>query len=148
MGLGCPPIEGRDGVGMGGGGKGGTMKAKGRSGLILRMSRICSTFVQLGTVDGLCCATQREAARGAQRALWRAVRKVGCFGPVFPMTKVTTAATVFPDTGLLGFFLSPKTHIRLCFTLKMPHCCLNLLFLPCGRMLPSWWVVCRVVTEC
>ena len=59
------------------------------------------------------------------------------------MTKVT-AITVFPYVGLLGFLLSPNTQIKLCFTPKMLDCRLNLLFLPRGRMLPEWWVVCRV----
>ena len=44
------------------------------------------------------------------------------------MAKVTTTTTVFPYIGLLRFLLSPKTQIKLCFTLKMPDCCLNLLF--------------------
>ena len=47
---------------------------------------------------------------------------------------------------LLRFLRSPKTQITLCFNLKIPDCCLNLLFLPCGRMLPEWRVVCREVT--
>ena len=44
--------------------------------------------------------------------------------------------TVFPYTGLLRFLLSPRTQIKLCFTMKMPDRWLNLLFLPCGRMRP------------
>ena len=39
--------------------------------------------------------------------------------------------------------LSPKTQIKRCFTLKMPDCCLNLLFFPCGEVrFPSggWFV--------
>ena len=50
------------------------------------------------------------------------------------MAEVTAVITVFPDIGLLRLLLSPKTQImsqnKLCFTLKMPDCCLNLLFLP------------------
>ena len=53
-----------------------------------------------------------------------------------PMAKVTAITAAFPYIGLLTFLLSLKTHIKLCFTVKMPDCCLNLLFLPCGRMLP------------
>ena len=62
------------------------------------------------------------------------------------MAKVTAMATVFPYVGRLSFLLSPKTQIKLRFPVKMPDCFANLLFLPCGRMLPSWLVVCRVVT--
>ena len=43
--------------------------------------------------------------------------------PFSPMAKVTAATTVFPDTGLLRFLLSPKTQTmsstNLLFTLKM-----------------------------
>ena len=57
---------------------------------------------------------------------------------------------MFPCTGLLGLLLNPKTRImnqnKRCFTPKLPDCCPNLLVLPCGRMLPRWWVVGRVVT--
>ena len=53
---------------------------------------------------------------------------------------MTAVSTVFPYTGLLRFLLSAQnqimSHSNLCFTLKMPDCCLNLLFLPCGCMLP------------
>ena len=48
--------------------------------------------------------------------------------------------TVFPDTGMLRSQLKPR------FTLKMLDCCLNLPVLPCRRVLPEWWVICRVVT--
>ena len=61
--------------------------------------------------------------------------------PLSPMAKVTSVATVFPDTGLLRFLLSPRTQVMSstsrCFTLKMPDCCLNLPFLPCGRGFPG-----------
>ena len=53
---------------------------------------------------------------------------------------MTAVTTVLPYTGLLRFLHSPKTEImsenKLCFPLKMPHCCLNLLVLPCGRSFP------------
>ena len=51
------------------------------------------------------------------------------------MAEATAVTTVFPAAGLLGFLLSPKTQIKLRFTLKMPVCCLTLLLLPCGRIL-------------
>ena len=84
---------------------------------------------------------------GAHRALceqWAIV-------DLFSLTaKVTAVTAVFPCTGQSRFLLSPKTQItnepNLCFTLKMSDCCLNLLFLPCGHMLPWRWVVFRVVT--
>ena len=47
---------------------------------------------------------------------------------------------MFSDMGLLRFLLSQKTQMKRCFTLNMPDCCLNLLLLPRGRMLPEWWV--------
>ena len=56
--------------------------------------------------------------------------------PFPPMAKVTAVTSVFPYAGPLGFLLSPKTQIKPRFTLKMPDCCLNLLFLACGRTLP------------
>ena len=66
--------------------------------------------------------------------------------PFPPMAKVSGITTVFLDTGLLRFSISPKTQIKLCFEPKTPDCCLHLLFLPCGSMVPEWGVVCRVVT--
>ena len=59
-----------------------------------------------------------------------------------PMAKVTATTPVFLYIELLRFLPSPKTRIKLCFTLKMLDSRLNLLFLPCRRMLPQ----CRVVT--
>ena len=57
------------------------------------------------------------------------------------MARVTAVTTVFPDTGLLRFFLSPKTQImssnKLCFCLTMEECRQHLLFLPCGRSSPG-----------
>ena len=65
-----------------------------------------------------------------------AAQKVGYFGPFFPNGQVTAVSTVFPCPGLLGLLLSSNSQIvssnKLCFTLKMPDCCLNLLFLPRG----------------
>ena len=60
---------------------------------------------------------------------------------LFSLTaKVTAVIIVFPNTGLLRFLLCPKTQImrfnKLDFQLKMPDCCLNLLFLRCGRSPP------------
>jgi len=39
-----------------------------------------------------------------------AVRKVGSFGPIFRMARVTAVTTVFPYAGLLRFLLSPQTQ--------------------------------------
>ena len=39
-----------------------------------------------------------------------AVRKVGYFRPCFPDGQGTNVTTVFPDTGLLRFSLSPKDY--------------------------------------
>ena len=74
----------------------------------------------------------------------RAVRKVGHFGAVSPDGQGDRNNYWF--TGLLRFLRSPETQMKPCFTPKTPDGGLNLLFLPRGRMLPSWWVVCRVVT--
>ena len=64
-------------------------------------------------------------------------------GPFRRTAKATAVTAVFRYTGLVRFFLSPKTQKTRCFTLKMPECGLDLLFPPCGRMLPEWWMVCR-----
>ena len=70
---------------------------------------------------------------GAHRALCACCAKSRAFSDLFPpMAKVTTVSTVFSQTGLLRFLLSPKTQMmsenNACFILKMPECCLNLLF--------------------
>ena len=80
------------------------------------------------------------------------VRKLGCLDAFPPMAEVSAVTTVFPDTGLLRFLLTPKNQImnssKLYFPLKVPDCCLkkNMLFSPCLRTLPQWWVMFRVVT--
>ena len=70
-------------------------------------------------------------------------KKYATSDPFSLMAKVTVVSTEFPCTGLPRFLLSPKTQMmsqtNRCFTLKMPDCCLNLLFLPRGHMLPRWW---------
>ena len=110
------------------------------------LPREASPYVRLRRLGhSQACVTppplSRWIPRGRTVRCARAVRKVGYFGLFPPMTKMTAVTTVFPDTGLLRFLPSPKTQImssnKQCFTLKMPECCLNLLFLPCGRSSPG-----------
>ena len=87
---------------------------------------------------------------GGHRALCRpcagAVRKEGYFGPIGPphgqgdrcnfcgpMDRTARIPTQSQN--------SDNESNSLRFPLQMPDCCLNLLFLPRGRMLPRWWVV-------
>mmetsp|Transcript_63819 Transcript_63819/g.106521 ORF Transcript_63819/g.106521 Transcript_63819/m.106521 type:complete len:241 (+) Transcript_63819:245-967(+) len=76
-------------------------------------------------------------------ATHRRGRPVGYRGPVPLTPKVTAVTAVFPDTGVLRVLLSPNTQMmsenKVCSTPKMPDCRLNLLVLPCGRVLPRWW---------
>ena len=70
------------------------------------------------------------------------------------MAKVSTVTTVCPDKGLPHSPNQSKNSGNE-FKQTMFHTdnaamvsvfCLNLLFLPCGRTLPRWWVVFKVVT--
>ena len=78
----------------------------------------------------------------------RAVRKVGCFRPVFPDGQGDRGHYRVPIHRTAQILTQSKisNELKPCFTLKMPDCCLNLLFLPCGHMLPWCWVAVRVVT--
>ena len=88
-------------------------------------------------------------AGGAPCAVPALCEKEAILDPFSPMATVTAITTVFPDTGLLRFSEGPKTQImsqnELCFTLKMPDCCPNLLFclvdmcFPGGGWLSGWW---------
>ena len=60
------------------------------------------------------------------------------------MAKVTAVTTVLLYTGLPRFLLGPKTQMmsepKRCFTVGMPDCCVNLLFLPREHSFPGgWW---------
>ena len=82
----------------------------------------------------------------------RTVRQVGYLRPVFPHGQdmaMTAVTTVFSDTELHRFLLSPKTQMmnenKPCFTLKRPDCWSECCFCPVGGAPPV--VAFRVVTE-
>ena len=78
---------------------------------------------------------------GAACVVHALCEKWAILDPFSPMAHVAAVTTVFPCTGLLRFLRSPKTQImsenKPYFPLKMPVCCLNLLFLPCGCSSPG-----------
>ena len=140
----------------------GSVKGMVRGGVVLRsrsgMGR-CLVGESTGPGSGLvwlmtCCGAvpwwpgrlPLAPSGGAPCAVRAPCEKLAILDRFPSMAKVTAVTTVFPYTGLLRFLLSPKTQIKLCFTLKVPDCCPNLLFLSCGCLLPRRWVVCRVVT--
>ena len=96
--------------------------------------------------------------RGVHHALCTCcVRAVQNVGYVLPMAKVTEVPTGFPDKGLPQIPTQSNNsahelkqtmfHTQNARMLSVFY--LNLLFylnLPCGRMLPLWWLVFRVVT--
>ena len=75
----------------------------------------------------------------------RAVRKVGYFGPVSPDGQGDCGNYCLPRHRTTQILTQSKNSDnklnKLCFILKMPDFCLNLLFSPCVA-----WVVFRVVT--
>ena len=91
---------------------------------------------------------------GALCAARMLCKKQANVDPFSPLAKVTAVTTVFPDTGLPQIppqstnssneFKQTMFHTSNARMLSVFH--LNLLFLPCGRVLTQWWVVFRVVT--
>ena len=110
---------------------------------VQRSSQCTRVTLRIAANAPACPARLPVRTTGARRAL---CEMWAIFDPFPPTAKLAAVTTVFPYKGLPRFLLSPKTQLKLCFTLKMPDCCGSLLFLPCARLFPQWWVVCRVVT--
>ena len=77
---------------------------------------------------------------GAPCAAPAPCENVGHLGPVPPDGRGDRGTYRVPRRRTVQFLTQSKTSDHRvnqpCFTLKMPDCCLNLLSLPCGRMLP------------
>ena len=71
-----------------------------------------------------------------------AVHKIGYFRPVFPDGQGDRGHHCVPMHSTAQIMSQNKGY----FALKIPSCCLNVLFLPCGHMAPRWWMVFRVET--
>ena len=109
----------------------------------MRTSRLCSNL-PAHCVLVPCCHNC------GQGGVWAGVHQMHSFGTACP---AQTQACVSTRLRLIVVFLTfsalaqgVNAQEELYFPLKMPDCCLNLLCLPYGRMLPLWWAVCRVVT--
>ena len=91
-------------------------------------------------------------AKGMHRAL---CEQHAILDPFSLVAKVTAETTVFPDTGLPQIrtqFKNSRNELKqTLFQLHMAECSVlypNLLFVPCARMPPQWWVVMVTLTYC
>ena len=101
----------------------------------LRYQMMNSDERQVGDLGGSSGASSPRSSASPGHA--SDVRKVGYFGPVSPDGQGDRQNYCVP---MLRFLLSPRSQTmsqnELRFTLEMPDCCLNLLFLPRGRTPP------------